>query len=157
LELTLRPIRPDDEPFLSRVYASTRTEELAPVPWSRAEKEAFLAAQFEAQHRYYHEHYPTEGFRVVTADGQAAGRLYVARWPAELRIVDISLLPEYRRRGIGGTLLRSLQEEARSRGVPLGIHVERFNPALGLYARLGFRTVADKGVYLFLEWRAEWT
>jgi hypothetical protein len=32
------------------------------------------------------------------------------------------------------------------------IHVERFNPALRLYERLGFRQVEDKGVYLFLEW-----
>jgi hypothetical protein len=35
------------------------------------------------------------------------------------------------------------------------IHVERQNPALALYERLGFRLLEDRGVYLFLEWRAE--
>jgi hypothetical protein len=45
-----------------------------------------------------------------------------------------------------------LQIEARASAKPLRIHVERFNPALRLYERLGFRQVEDKGVYLFLEW-----
>jgi hypothetical protein len=30
------------------------------------------------------------------------------------------------------------------------VHVERFNPALRLYERLGFRVAEDKGVYLLL-------
>ena len=49
---------------------------------------------------------------------------------------------------------RDLQREVRGRGVPLTIHVERFNPALRLYERLGFEAIEDKGVYLFLEWTA---
>jgi hypothetical protein len=32
------------------------------------------------------------------------------------------------------------------------IRVERFNPALRLYERLGFSVAEDKGVYLLLEW-----
>ena len=35
-------------------------------------------------------------------------------------------------------------------GKPVSIHVERFNPELRLYARLGFRQVEDKGVYLLM-------
>ena len=62
--------------------------------------------------------------------------------------MDIALLPEHRGAGIGAQLLRELQEEARSAGKSLTIHVERFNPALRLYERLGFRQVEDKGVYL---------
>ena len=68
-------------------------------------------------------------------------------------IVDISLQPEFCNRGIGTTLLRELQSEAAAAGKPLRIHVERFNPALRLYERLGFRQIEDKGVYLFLEWK----
>jgi ribosomal protein S18 acetylase RimI-like enzyme len=33
----------------------------------------------------------------------------------------------------------------------LSIHVEANNPARRLYERLGFRSVADHGVYLLLE------
>jgi ribosomal protein S18 acetylase RimI-like enzyme len=71
-----------------------------------------------------------------------------------ISIVDIALLPDYCNRGIGTTVLRTLHPEASGAGSPLRIHVERFNPALRLYERLGFRQIEDKGVYLFLEWRA---
>ena len=153
-DVALRAIRPDDEEFLCRVYASTRTEELAAVAWTEEEKAAFLRMQFAAQHRYYQESYTSSRFDVVLVDGRPAGRLYVARWPEELRVIDIALLPEFRRRGIGTALLRNLLEEGSARRLPVRIHVERHNPALVLYEGLGFRLVEDRGVYLFLEWRA---
>jgi ribosomal protein S18 acetylase RimI-like enzyme len=40
--------------------------------------------------------------------------------------------------------------QAGGRGV--GIMVEKFNPALRLYRRLGFTAVADHEVYLEMEW-----
>ncbi len=92
-------------------------------------------------------------FDVILLDAEAVGRLYVARWTGELRNVDIALLPEVCNGGMGTTLLRELQAEAAAAGKPLRIHVERFNPALRLYERLGFRLIEDRGVYLFLEWK----
>ncbi len=153
--LSLSPIEDGDAPFLYRVYASTRDAELAVVPWTEAQKSAFLRQQFTAQHTYYQAHYAGAAFQVILCDGHPAGRLYVARWPDEVRIVDIALLPEYRNAGIGTSLLKALQAEAAGARKPVCIHVERFNPALRLYARLGFRRVADHGVYLLLEWSAE--
>lgn len=150
--ITVRPVVLDDMPFLCRVYASTREEELMQVPWTATQKESFLQMQFEAQHRHYMEHYRDAAFGVILDDGVPVGRLYIARWPEEIRIVDISLLPEHRRRGIGSFLLRQILDEATATTRRVGIHVERFNPALHLYERLGFRAVADRGVYLFLEW-----
>jgi ribosomal protein S18 acetylase RimI-like enzyme len=153
-DIALRTIEPGDEEFLCRVYASTRTEELAPLAWTGEDKAAFLRMQFAAQHRYYQESYTSSRFDVVLVEGRPAGRLYVARWPEELRVIDIALLPEFRRRGIGTDLLRGLMEEASARGVAVRIHVERQNPALALYEKLGFRLLEDRGVYRFLEWRA---
>ena len=46
--IELLPVAEDDREFLYRVYASTRADELAAVPWDRAQKEAFLRAQFDA-------------------------------------------------------------------------------------------------------------
>ena len=152
--VTLRPIRPDDLPFLLELYTSTRERELAMLPWDTAQKAAFLRMQFDAQHAQYQEHYAGAVFDVICIDGQPAGRLYVARRDEEIRIVDIALLPAHCNRGIGTALLRSLQSEAAASGKALTIHVERFNPALRLYHRLGFRQIVDRGVYLFLEWRA---
>ena len=152
--ITLRPIVPGDRSFLLAVYASTRELELAAVEWDAAQKTAFVQMQFDAQHAYYQEHYAGAAFDIVLVNGQRAGRLYVAREEDEIRIVDIALLPEYCNRGVGTTLLRGLQSEAAAAGQPLRIHVERFNPALRLYERLGFTFIADRGVYLFMEWRA---
>lgn len=152
-EVTFRPIRADDDEFLCALYASTREEELAPVPWSAAEKAAFLRMQFDAQHRHYQEHYPKARFDLVLAAGEPIGRLYVDHWPAEIRLIDVALVPAWRNRGIGGALLRDLMAEAAAAGKPLTIHVERFNPALRLYERLGFRKIEDKEVYHLMEWR----
>jgi GNAT superfamily N-acetyltransferase len=149
--ITLRPISADDMAFLCRVYASTREEELAVTDWSAAQKETFLVMQFNAQHAYYQENYPGAAFQVIMLDGQPIGRLYLDRWPGELRIVDIALLPAFRGRGVGATILDAILAEGRRLGLPVRIHVERFNPALRLYTRLGFRQAADKGVYYLME------
>jgi ribosomal protein S18 acetylase RimI-like enzyme len=143
----------EDEPFLRTVYSSTRAEELAQVPWSDEQKQAFTEQQFSAQNAYYRQHYPTAQFSIIEVRGAPAGRLYIERLENEIRIMDIALLPEHRRAGLGTKLLRELQDEARTAGKALTIHVEKFNPALNLYRRLGFKQVEDKGVYLFLEWK----
>jgi ribosomal protein S18 acetylase RimI-like enzyme len=149
--VALRPVEPGDEEFLYRVYASTREEELARTGWDETQKAAFLRMQFDAQSRYYEEHYRGAEFSVILSEGHPAGRLYVARWREEIRIVDIALLPWHRGMGIGTRLLNELVSESEESGKPLSIHVERFNPALRLYERLGFHVVADKEVYLLME------
>ncbi|MEA3210571.1 MAG: hypothetical protein QOE70_3628 [Chthoniobacter sp.] len=154
LSLVLRPVRAEDESFLEQVYASTRAEELAVTDWSEEQKTQFLRQQFTAQDAHYRAHYPSAEFSVIEREGLPIGRLYVDRWTKEIRIMDIALLPEHRGAGIGTTLLRELQEEARAAGKSLSIHVEKFNPALRLYERLGFRPIEDKEVYLLMEWRA---
>lgn len=152
--IALRPASAEDTELLVAVYASTRAAELASTDWTDEQKDQFCRMQFQAQDTHYRQHYPGAQFAVIMNGAQAAGRLYVDRWPAEIRIMDIALLPEQRARGIGTHLLRQLQHEAAAAGKALTIHVERFNPALRLYERLGFRVKEDKGVYLLLEWTA---
>ena len=148
----LRPRADGDRPHLLEVYAATRAEELALVDWSEADKSAFVLMQFEAQDAHYREHYPEASFDVVLVDGEPAGRLYVQRWPDDIRIVDIALLPERRNAGIGTRLLRRIIDEASSSARKVSIHVERFNRALRLYDRLGFVPVGEGGaVYVLME------
>jgi GNAT superfamily N-acetyltransferase len=152
MTVSFRLIRPDDEAFLYEVYASTRTEELAVVDWDEAHKAAFLHMQFAAQHQFYQEHYTKTDFLIILRYAVPVGRLYIARWQDEIRIMDIALLPPYRNAGIGTAILRDLLAEAAAAHKPVRIHVEKFNPALQLYERLGFTPIEDKGVYLFMEW-----
>src|SRR4051812_15662278 len=99
MSVTLRPATPEDEEFLLRVYASVRQEELAQVPWSDAQKEGFLRGQFAAQQLHYQKHNPGAMHDIILLDDQAIGRLYVARRDAEIRILDITILPEHRNKG----------------------------------------------------------
>lgn len=149
-ELTLREATVEDEPFLFRVYADSRREELAHVPWTDEQQHAFLASQFAAQYRYYRENYDGATYQIVLADGQPVGRLFVARWPDEIRVMDIALLTEYRGAGVGTRVMRELCDEADAIGTPIGIHVERQNAARRLYTRLGFEERQDRGVYSYL-------
>ncbi len=151
--LRLRAVLDADLPLLERIYAGTRTEELAQTDWDDAQKAAFLRFQFHAQHQHYATHYADAQFLVIERDGQAVGRLYLHWRTTELRIVDIALLPGHRDTGIGGALLRVLLEAAGARNLSVSIHVEQFNRAMALYRRLGFQKIGEHGVYHLMEWR----
>ena len=146
--LHFRPIEAADEPFLSRLYASTRQTEMARSGWPAEAIAEFLAQQFTLQHRYYQEHFPDGEFWLIERDGQAIGRLYLFWGETTLQLIDISLLPEYRGAGLGTGLITDLLARAEARGLAVGLHVEGDNPALRLYRRLGFEVVGENGVYL---------
>lgn len=147
LNIDYRNVSADDFPFLLKLYRSTREPELAQTPWTETEKQAFIAMQFEAQHRHYQTHYPDALWLIIEKQGQAIGRLYLERWNSEHRIIDIALSPEHRAKGLGRAILEDLIDEASAAGKALGIHVEKQNPAMRLYLRLGFEKREDKGVY----------
>ncbi len=109
--------------------------------------------QFEAQTHHYDEHYSDAEFLMIEREGRPVGRLYLHRRDDEIRIVDIALLPEERRGGIGGRLLQQVLDEAAETGRMVRIHVEQNNPAMSLYNRLGFRKIDDLGVYHLMEWK----
>ncbi|MDX2149949.1 MAG: GNAT family N-acetyltransferase [Bryobacteraceae bacterium] len=155
--MRLRPETAEDEGFLCRLYASTRAGEMAAVPWPEGAKQAFLADQFRLQRAHYRTHYEGAEFLIIEIGAEPAGRLYLHRTPGEVRVMDIALTPEWRGRGIGGSLLRSILEEAGRAGAAVTCHVEFNNPARRLYERLGFRLVEERGIYLFLAWRPDVT
>jgi GNAT superfamily N-acetyltransferase len=150
--VTLRSVGPDDHDFLVEVYASTRAEELAMVPWTKEQQLAFIQHQFAAQQDHYAQKYPDAQHDVILADGRQVGRLYVARLDHEIRIADITLLPAERNAGIGSYLLGQLLDEAKGSGKATRIYVEEFNPSLRLFKRLGFSVTEQHGIHLLLEW-----
>ncbi len=153
LDVDLRPMTDADLPFTATLYASTRVEELAQTGWPAELRAAFLAQQHAAQHAHYQQHYQGMEALIVERGDTAVGRLYLYELPGDLRIVDISLLPEARGHGIGGAILRDLLADAAKRGIGVSIHVERNNPARSLYARLGFEPKpAQGGVYDLWQW-----
>lgn len=127
---------------------------MALLDWTQQQKQQFLQMQFDAQHRFYHEQFTTAQFAIIEHNNDAIGRLYVDRRPAEIRIIDIALLPGFRGKGIGGELMQALIDEGAACDKAVTIHVEHNNPAMQLYQRLGFKHVSDEGIYYFMKWQA---
>lgn len=150
--ITCRPVGPDDQAFLLEVYGSTRAEEMALVPWSADQKQAFVKMQFVGQQEHYQNTFPTARHEIILVSGRPVGRLYVARLENEIRIVDITVLPPERNAGIGNFLLRGLLDEAGRVGKVVRIYVENYNLSLPLFERLNFKPVEEHGIHLLLEW-----
>lgn len=151
-KISFRPISSQDMDFLYLVYAGTRQEEMASTGWNSEQIEDFLKMQFNAQHSHYQLHFKDASYEIVFLDQVPVGRLYVDRRKDEIRIIDIALLPEFRKKGIGLYLMKNLLAEAGKKNLPLRLHVEYFNPALNFYERLGFKKLEDVGIYFLMEW-----
>ena len=149
--ITLRPVVAADEPLLLEIYASTRAEEMAMVPWTREQQEEFVRAQFAAQQEHYRKLQPDANHDIIMLHDRPVGRLYIARTKEGIEIMDITLLPQDRNSGIGSSIIKVLMAEA-AHSRSLRIYVETFNPSLRLFERLGFRAVEEQGFHLLMEW-----
>lgn len=150
----LRPVTPADDEFLVSVYAATRAEEMAQVPWSDEQKTAFLRWQCGLQRNEYEATYPNQQCSVILVDDQPAGRIWISRSDDQMRLLDIALLEEFQNRGVGTLLLRRLIDEAirdkkllRHMVFVLNTDAKRF------YERLGFVVIEEVGAYHHMEWR----
>jgi ribosomal protein S18 acetylase RimI-like enzyme len=152
----LRPAEAADAGFARDVYVEARREEMAPAGWPEPVLLAFLHDQFRLQTLHYDQHYADAARLIVEVEGVPAGRLILLDAGGEVRVVDIALLPAFRRLGIGGALMDWVLVLARDLGRPIvSLHVEPNNPALRLYSDRGFQPVAQRGVYLLMERRTD--
>ena len=150
-DVALRNAVEDDQPFLADLYASTRAEEMAlAASWSDERKRAFLLHQFMLQDQHYRLHYPNAERLLIEQGGTPIGRIFVAISVAEIRLMDVALVPAARGRGIGSALLTRLLDYADRLGRPVTLHVEPFSPALRMYERAGFAYVETRGIYQFM-------
>jgi len=152
-QISLRPVNESDDGFILSLYASTREQEMALVPWSPEQKDAFVRMQYAAQKRHYQAECPRAAHNIIYVDEIPAGRLYLDRRADALHILDITLLPRHRGQGAGGEVLRRVLEEARGAGKPVTIYVESFNPSMRLFERLGFQRNHEQGIQWLMKWQ----
>lgn len=148
LNLSLREVTPEDQPFLFEVYASTRMDELQQTAWSDEQKLAFIRMQFLVRERTHQR----ADDRIILLNGKPIGRMLVDRGEAAILLRDIAVLTEYRNAGVGSRLIQDLMKEAAAAGKPIQLHVVASSPAVRLYERLGFRQTGDDAAYLEMEW-----
>lgn len=151
---TLRPATDQDEAFLQELHAAHRGPEFAQLP---AELRApLLAGQYRAQRADYRSRFSQGRHEIVEVDGAPAGRIWVATEREALRLVDVTLLPAHQGRGIGSALLCRLQDEARTAGKAVCLHVAADNRgAQRLYERHGFVQTGEPGApHVEMVWHA---
>lgn len=157
--IELRDIQENDLPILCEIYGSTRKEELDNgTNWNNEQKKLFIEHQFSAQHDYYQKNYLDGKFYVIEKDNYTIGRLYIDFFfeKKSIRIIDITLLPEWRKKNIGSSILNEIIKKAADNNLNVSIHVESFNPAMNLYKRLGFKKISEtNGVYHLMEWSSK--
>lgn len=146
MAVTLRAVTPDDESFLFEVFASTRLDEFRFL--EEQQKQALIRMQYNAQRSQYDEGYPEAESSIILLDDRPVGRMLVDESERDFILVDIALLPEHRKAGLGTHLLRELLNRAIVARKPVRLHVLKSNPALRLYERLGFSRVGNDSMYL---------
>ncbi|MDG2124086.1 MAG: GNAT family N-acetyltransferase [Verrucomicrobiales bacterium] len=151
----MRAKTPEDEAFLFNVYASTRAFEMSTTGWPPYQCQEFLQGQFNAQIRSYEADYPKARFDVVLVDGERCGRLYVDRGADEIRILDLSMAPQFCGQGIGTKIVEGLCQEAKESERSLTTYVHKHDVrGIAFYTRFGFRQELEIEFSVMLAWRA---
>jgi ribosomal protein S18 acetylase RimI-like enzyme len=150
--VTRRAATEEDDSFVYELFNAVHRPEFAFVPMPPGALDTLMRMQYHGQKATYASQYPG-GHEIVLVDGAPAGRIWVYRGPHEHQLVDISLLPRYRNRGIGAGLVKEAIASAREAAVPLRCSVAVTNSgSLRFHQRLGFRIVGQDEVYYDLAW-----
>jgi GNAT superfamily N-acetyltransferase len=137
-----RPAAAEDDAFLRELIASARPDLPDPL----------VDLQLRAQRREWEARYPGSRDELILVEGGPVGRIWVAWLVDACVLVDMALLPAYRRSGIGGRIVGEVLDEADRRRVPARVTVERTNaPSLAFCAKHGFAEIDGDAVHVVLE------
>ncbi|HVT10731.1 MAG TPA: GNAT family N-acetyltransferase [Fimbriimonadaceae bacterium] len=81
--------------------------------------------------------------RIITLEGRDVGWLQSTEQDGALFIVQLFIEASSQGQGLGSEVLHRVIEEGRQRNQAVTLGVVKTNPAMRLYARLGFRTTHE--------------
>jgi len=130
--LSFRQALEADVPFLLALRERTMAgHQLASgVEPSEAERERRVRARFDCA-------------QIILLAGEPVGLLKVIKDGSQWELMQIQLVPERQRAGLGARIVQSVISDARRAGASLTLRVLRANPARQLYERLGFVVVSE--------------
>lgn len=143
MDIRLKKRSECDSAFLFHLFSQIKKAELHFDLYPEDISSQIFQMQFNAWEQMVHTNYPGCGDFLITCDSEKAGRLQVDRDSEEFRIINISLLPSFRNRGVGTKIIRDILAEARQKGKPVYLEVDKNNPAVKLYLRLGFKVCQE--------------
>jgi ribosomal protein S18 acetylase RimI-like enzyme len=153
-DFIFRPERPEDEPFLFRLFAAHNSEILRPSGIPAATIDTLLEFQFRSQTKTYRAMYPDALFSIIGWNGREVGRFIEHDETDVVYFVDFLLDPEYQAKGLGPAITWALMQEwaARGRGTRVEVRVTN-EPCLKMCRRLGFSEgKPDARAYVELRW-----
>lgn len=150
----LRAAREQDSEQLYHLFTSSRDDlSTALAGWNESQRDSFLRIQFKAQQDQYRQNHPNLIYEVVVRKDEIMGQLISASADKEIHILDISLFPGFRNRGIGTRLLREMLGQATRQKKNVNLQVQVNNPARHLYQRLGFIDMGGDAVFRHMTWQ----
>lgn len=155
----LRPARPEDEPFLFRLFAESQQQ----LAFSQSDEmlwQSLVEMQYRGRKISYAAAYPEASDMILSLDEGSddptpMGRILVDRGQHRWRIVDLAVLIEHRGKGLGAKALQEFQSQCRRAGASLELEVTKQNPAVQLYKRLGFGVTGEDVLAVRMAWNAE--
>jgi ribosomal protein S18 acetylase RimI-like enzyme len=155
--LQLRPIDPDDEPFLRELRCQIDVERLGVQYWA---PEAAPLAQLivDLQFKAHAAHYKTVKNNWDTKDciilfnGHRAGRFIVTQDAKVVHLADIAVHMAFRGMGLGQAVIETVKAECEQSKRMLRLRVDPDNSALQFYLNLDFRVIEQNPVRFLMEW-----
>lgn len=140
----IRPVSEADEPVLSQTFADAHCAGFDQLGLEPAALAGLVGMQYRARRVQYRSSYPEAAeYLICGTDGVPVGSCWLDDRPDQLRVLDIAVLREHRRRGIARAVLCELAGQAAAAGKPVRLSVWHENgPARELYRRLGFTASA---------------
>lgn len=139
MPFTLRTATADDEGFVRDLYLGWLSDRLGLDQFPAALRQSLLETQWRGHRLSLRGTRPEAVSSVVEVAGTPIGWTLVDRTGASIHLVEIHVVPSWRGRGLGRTLIAALQREAAEAGRCVTLSVHHDNPgAQALYHRMGF-------------------
>lgn len=145
--LSLRLAERSDEGLLLRIFAESHCAGFELMGLAPAALDGLVRMQYRArQFQYSAAHPQAVEYLIRGGDGSPVGSCWLDDTPGQLRVLDIAVLREHRRRGVARAVLSSLCKQAAAAGKPVRLSVWHQNVAAReLYRSLGFTSAAGSG------------
>jgi ribosomal protein S18 acetylase RimI-like enzyme len=155
--LKLRPVVPEDEPFLRELRAQVDIERLGLRHWS-PDSEGLARKIIEQQFKGHQAHYKAvkSGWDtkdcIIELNQRPVGRFIVTQDSLTVFLADIAVHPAFRGQGLGEAVIEATKSECQASRRVLQLHVDPLNPAVQFYLNLGFRAIGQDPTLVLMEW-----
>ena len=152
--LTLEPFSDIRDGIMSyALFAEQKQQEFLQLHLPSPTLEQLIRSQYDIREQSYSASYADYQKLTVMLENQPIGILRIGRaqLTACLRLVDIVIDKTHRCQGIGHQVLEQFFELARAKALHVDLHVQKDNPALRLYQRLGFCICGETELHLYLK------